>query len=163
MDVVEAVAVRIAERAVPDEADLAPALIGRHLAGERQGASGGATRAGGFGGMDMASDFLTLVNAIQPMVAAMASLLAMGSAVTSIAVNNLNMRERRLREDKASTTALPDGKTLKSILLAIEGNLRKAGVDEQRAVEMSRQALIAILEEPREGAQFLDAVAGAAD
>ena len=158
MDEVRAVALRIAERAVPDEADL-PRLIGRYLEGEVEAGGGGATEPGGFGGLEMASEFLNLMTALQPAVATMASLLAMGSAVTSIVVNNLNLREKRQRDDTAAATAIPDGRTLKTLLVTIEANLRKAGVEEQRAGEMSRQALIAILEEPEEGSRFLDAVA----
>ena len=157
-DAVRAMAVRIAERAVPDEIDLAPDLVEELLAGRAAPGQAGPVH-GGFGGLEMASELLTLIQAMQPAIASLASLLLMGSASTSILLNRLNLKERKERQQQPQTAATPDGRTVLELLARIEANLIRAGVAPERAAEMSRETVIALLEKPDEGSRFLDAVA----
>lgn len=162
MDDVRVMAAHLAERVTPDEAEIAPDLLDGLLAGEAvQPAADEEPVLGGFGGPELVSEFVTLVQAMQPCVQVLASLFLMGSASVTMIVQRLALRDRKKAPQEAETVKLPDGETLGRLLTSIESNLLRSGVEPERAAEMSRQAVIALLERPGEGARFVDALAGA--
>lgn len=159
MDHIYASAIRIAEKVVPDEVDLAPAIIDSALAGGRQWKDllqpvQGSELGGVFGGIE-GGDLVAVINAIQESTSILANLLSMSSAVLSVIVSFLVIRERNELDQKLETLNEGDADKLKIAISSTSQHLVELGIKVERADEMSRLTIQALLEDPQNSKKFL--------
>ena len=163
MEDVHEVAVRIAQNTAPDEVDLAPSIVQAMLEGGDQledlkSRSRGPTLGGFTGGVEVAGDLFQILQCVASCAAILSSVFALKSHRLSIRVQSRTLYEHEQRADETKNSQTPPDteQTVEAAISSLAHQLQSNGIASDRANEISRLTLAALLENPEASQTLLE-------
>ena len=159
MNNIHALAVRIAEKVAPEEVDLAPAIIDAALEGGKQWQDllkpvKEPELGGIFGGLE-AGDLAAIVEMLRLLGDILKKVCSLGSDTLSILVSLLAIRTWRESKEKLQAIPTEDGDKLQETLESMTQYLTNLGIETDRAEELSRLTMQALVEDIEGSKQLL--------